>query len=206
MTDQPNPSAQPAPQQDPRPLLSAFMDGEAGALKGTVQAWRDDPELRQTWHTYHLVGDVLRSDELARRPADDLAFLNQLRSRLHDEPAWVAPLPTNAPAAALVGTGAKPKRALALAAGVAACAVVVASGGWLPGPSQPTVAGLPTAATTVATAAASAFADRGPLVVLRDPRLDEFLRVHQMARGGLAVVVPGGSLRNVDFAGPAGRP
>ena len=40
-------------------------------------------------------------------------------------------------------------------------------------------------------------AESGP--VLRDPRLDEFLRVHQMARGGLPVGAPGGTLQRADL-------
>ena len=35
---------------------------------------------RSTWHAYHLIGDVLRSDDLARPPARDAAFLAALRA------------------------------------------------------------------------------------------------------------------------------
>ena len=38
--------------------------------------------------------------------------------------------------------------------------------------------------------------------VIRDARLDEYLRAHQSARGGIAV--PGGGLRRVDAELPAG--
>jgi sigma-E factor negative regulatory protein RseA len=41
-------------------------------------------------------------------------------------------------------------------------------------------------------------------VLLRDPRLDEYLRAHASARAGAAVVSPGGTLRRVDAAVPAG--
>ncbi|MCY7316977.1 MAG: hypothetical protein LH480_15570, partial [Rubrivivax sp.] len=34
--------------------------------------------------------------------------------------------------------------------------------------------------------------------LLRDPRVDEYLRAHQAARGGIPMAVPGGGLRRVD--------
>jgi hypothetical protein len=34
--------------------------------------------------------------------------------------------------------------------------------------------------------------------VIRDPRLEEFLRAHQAARSGFAAGVPGSALRRVD--------
>ena len=40
--------------------------------------------------------------------------------------------------------------------------------------------------------------------VLRDPRLDEFLRLHQMARGGLPMGAPGGTLQRADLQMPVG--
>ena len=55
------------------------------------QAWRDDPEARASWHAYQLIGDVLRSEDLAAEPAADEAFLVALRARLADEPVVLAP-------------------------------------------------------------------------------------------------------------------
>ena len=47
--------------------LSAVADGEADAvaLASACAAWRADDGLRASWHVYHLIGDVMRSDELA---------------------------------------------------------------------------------------------------------------------------------------------
>ena len=39
--------------------------------------------------------------------------------------------------------------------------------------------------------------------VLRNPRLDEFLRLHQMARGGVLLSAPGGTLQRADLQMPA---
>ncbi len=54
------------------------------------------------------------------------------------------------------------------------------------------------------TAIANTAAGAAGGVVLRDARLDEFLRAHQAARGGVAVAAPGGTLRRVDSVVPAG--
>jgi hypothetical protein len=44
------------------------------------------------------------------------------------------------------------------------------------------------------------------LTVIRDARLDSYLRAHQAARaGGGAAAVPGGGLRNVDVTLPGGN-
>ena len=46
-----------------------------------------------SWHAYQLIGDVLRSEDLAAEPAADEAFLVALRARLADEPVVLAPQP-----------------------------------------------------------------------------------------------------------------
>jgi sigma-E factor negative regulatory protein RseA len=42
--------------------------------------------------------------------------------------------------------------------------------------------------------------------LIRDLRLDEYLRAHQAARDGVAVAAPGGGLRQVEVLVPAGGP
>jgi RNA polymerase sigma-70 factor (ECF subfamily) len=86
--------------EDLRRCLSALADGEASELAQACRSWREDATARQTWHTYHLIGDVLRSEELAHAPARDEAFLASLRQRLAAEPTVLAPAPVqqaNAP-------------------------------------------------------------------------------------------------------------
>ena len=72
--------------------LSSLVDGEADpATAVNVSAhWRGDAELRARWHRYHLIGDVMRSSELAGS-GRDAAFLAALRSRLAEEPVVLAP-------------------------------------------------------------------------------------------------------------------
>jgi sigma-E factor negative regulatory protein RseA len=76
-----------------RRILSALADGDAtdGEAARAFQAWRDEPDARRTWHAWQLIGDVLRSDDLAAEPAADAAFLVALRARLAAEPVVLAP-------------------------------------------------------------------------------------------------------------------
>jgi sigma-E factor negative regulatory protein RseA len=77
-----------------RQLLSSLADGRvehAQDLAHASAAWRDEAEARATWHCYQLIGDVLRSEDLARPAAPDSAFLARLRQRLADEPVVLAP-------------------------------------------------------------------------------------------------------------------
>jgi sigma-E factor negative regulatory protein RseA len=87
------PDSDRSPSESNRRILSALADGDATDSEAAraFQAWRDDPAARETWHAYQLIGDVLRSDDLAAEPAADAAFLVALRARLADEPVVLAP-------------------------------------------------------------------------------------------------------------------
>ena len=73
-------------------VLSAMVDGEAHAneFDGACSAWKDQADLRATWHTYHLIGDVMRSEVLALTSPGG-AFLQGFRERLAQEPVVLAP-------------------------------------------------------------------------------------------------------------------
>ncbi len=128
---------------EPRPWLSALADGDVAAVEQACDAWRCDAQARADWHTYHLIGDVLRSDDLAADPARDAQFLARLRLRLADEPVVLAPQPEplSVPAAAARRRRPVWLMPVAAAAGVAAVASVLvlgqvdplatpAAGGW----------------------------------------------------------------------------
>ena len=92
-----------------REAMSALADGDLApargeapsgglqALEGTqaldraLAHWREDACAREAWSTYHTIGDVLRSQELARHAGGDEAFLESLRARLASEPVVLAP-------------------------------------------------------------------------------------------------------------------
>ena len=63
-------------------MLSALADGQlsGNALTQALEFSSQD-EGRETWQLYQLVGDVLRSPELAR-PVDNGDFLARLRTQL----------------------------------------------------------------------------------------------------------------------------
>lgn len=189
---------------DPRRWLSALADGDADAVNSACSLWRDDPAARQTWHAYHLIGDVLRSEELARPPAHDAVFLAALREKLAVEPVPLAP-------AARVHTARRRQAWLmpaAVAAGfVAVAGVLVVTRLGSPGVPVPAavMAGASGAGLTVVdTAGRPAAQAQREAGFIRDPLLDEYLRVHQAARGGVAAASPGGTLRRVDVTAPAG--
>lgn len=183
-----------------RQHLSAAMDGEADALHPACDAWRSHGQARAAWHAYHLIGDVLRSEELASRPARDEAFLQNLRQRLAAEPVVLVP----ADAAVAVG---RPARAharwltpVAAAAGfVVVAGVLVVSQGSLPGaPGSGPAAGGPLVVSAPAAPTEGGVSPANRVQMIRDARLDEYLQAHQAARGGVGVSVPGGALRRVD--------
>lgn len=185
---------------DPHLLISALVDGDVAAVEGGCAAWREDAAARERWHTYHLIGDVLRSDELASRPARDADFLAGLRARLADEPVLLAPAP-RPPARARHGWLAP----VAVAAGfVAVAGVLLVTRLSAPEATGPVLAANP-APSVVAGNAATA----QPLVVeaglIRDARLDSYLRAHREALGGVPVALPGGAPRNVEMLLPVSR-
>ena len=69
--------------------VSALVDGClcGSALAACVQRVESDAEAQSQWHVYHLIGDVLRSEELARHAHGHAAFMARLQDRLQAEGA-----------------------------------------------------------------------------------------------------------------------
>jgi sigma-E factor negative regulatory protein RseA len=190
---------------DPRWLMSAMADGEADAdeLNRGCAAWAStDAPTRGRWHAYHLIGDVLRSEDLASPPGRDLAFLDRLRVRLDHEPAVLAPRPLPTPHR----RAAWAMPAALAAGGMALATVLVVSLGSAGGGAQaPTLAAAPAAPTVVATRDATATAVSATAVeaasaggrVVRDAELDRYLRAHRDYATALPGSLPGGSGRSI---------
>ena len=72
--------------------LSALVDGQAhpDELSQILREWKTDAAMRAAWRDYQLVGDVMRSADLAQG-ADSDRFLQKLRANLVDEPVVLAP-------------------------------------------------------------------------------------------------------------------
>jgi len=196
----------PVDANDPRWLLSALADGEADAAeigRGCAAWSAGDGAARERWHAYHLIGDVLRSENLASAPARDRTFLERLSLRLDAEPAVLAPQPLQAAAPARRRGWVMPA---ALAASVMALAtmlvVAIGPGG---GSTAPMLAAAPTV-PTAAPAAATAIAVAAPVVaevappggrIVRDAQLDRYLRAHRDYATALPGSLPGGSGRSI---------
>lgn len=200
-----------------RERLSALLDGEldAGAVAPACAQWRDSAGARATWHAYHLIGDVLRSDDLANGAAHDAGFLVALRAKLADEPVVLAPefpAANGASAAAPAPARGRSRRWGWMAPSAVAAGFVVVAGvltltrpGALPGGSEATSvaqvaapASLPGATVPDGNAAAASepqtFVASGQ--VIRDARLDRYLSAHKQFAGSSALGVPSAYLRN----------
>jgi sigma-E factor negative regulatory protein RseA len=196
--------------------LSALMDGELAPdqLDQVSQHWRSDPEARAQWHAYHVVGDVLRSEDLASTAQHDAQFLQSLRARLAQEPVVLAPgvhsdepqesphskqrfRPAMAMVALLVaGVGVWTLRSPNVAVDPSPLAVEV----------QATVEPVPLAGSpgpalsSEATEVRVVRGEWGP--VLRDAQLDHYLDAHQQFGGSSALGGPAGFVRNVGVQAP----
>lgn len=180
-------------------LISALADGQlrGDAFARGVELAASDPAAREAWQAYHLIGDVLRSGELAVAGSPS-AFLERLQRRLRDEPPLA---PRVVPEAA-----APPRREEAandgsfrwkLVAGFASVAAVGAMAWSLVGglPGKPASAELAKApAGSVLTAG-----ERG--VMIRNPQLDELLAAHRRLGGAsaLQMQMSTGLVRNATF-------
>jgi sigma-E factor negative regulatory protein RseA len=155
--------------------VSAWMDGEG------TEEWLDGLEVaegRETWDTYHLIGDVLRNPELSINPtpafqarlaaalANELPIVAPRRRRLVLRPAWRFGLSGFAVAAA------------------------VASVAWVAQPYLSGSSDAPTAETRVLADASSVSVD--------DPSLSDYLEAHRQLAGPTAI-------RQVSFDVGAGR-
>jgi sigma-E factor negative regulatory protein RseA len=205
MSPHPDSHADDPPGAEGRRWLSAAADGDADAVGIACRAWREEPSARATWHAYHLIGDVLRSSDLAARPADDAAFLAGLRQRLAAEPVVLAPAQVGAARRSLTVW----RMPAAVAAGIVVVAGVLVLSRVQPGPTQAIesmAAASGSAGITQVASGGLAVQPQGEQGLIRDARLDEYLRAHQAARGGMAVAVPGSALRRVDAELPMGVP
>lgn len=188
--------------------LSALADGETGGSASTAACafWHAEEDARRDWHAWQLIGDVLRSDELASSAAGDARFLAGVRARLAIEAVVLAPAPlaSLAPAAARRGRWLVP-------ASMAAGFVLVVGAFVVVRPDQPASDPAPLAladgATTAAAPAALIPADlREPArvneavaadqEVIRDARLERYLAAHKQFTGTTALGVPSAFLRS----------
>ena len=199
-----------------REQVSALADGhlpddEFAQAVGQICA---DDELRATWQTYHLVGDVLRSGAHSAC-SDSSAFLSRFQQRLAAEPS-VPKVPfEQVHVPRRIEAANEPVFRWKLVAGAASLAAAAAIGwNWVgngPHSAGAQLAQQSSSSPVVAVAnpprqAAPSLAptrvligNGNPQVMLRDPRLDQLLEAHRQAGG--ASQMPSGFLRNATFEG-----
>lgn len=193
--------------------LSALHDGEAlgDDSDRACRVWRQDAAMREAWHTWSLVGDVLRSEDLAQAPRHDADFLQRFRERLADEPVVLAPAPLVAPSASRASADSRSRLArlrrwtgpAAVAAGfvaVAGALVVLRTGAPGATSAAPLLAGGQPAAPLVQPVDA---AKQGGGVLVQNPDLERYLAAHRQFAQGPSLAAPGG-VRQV-VASPNGR-
>lgn len=187
--------------------LSALADGElgTGAAARICGRWRDEPALQERWHDYHLIGDVMRSEDLASPSTHDRDFLAALRTRMAAEPIVIAPARTDAEPAVAVSDGLSGKtvlsrRRVASVGAIAAGFVVVVAGALtLFGQSIPGLSPAAPAAELAQAAPGVTVAVRSPGRVdpasepqptvasgqlIRDAKLDSYLSAHRQWSDG----------------------
>ncbi len=194
-------------------LLSALADGElSGAeLAQGLRALGEDADAVSAWRSWHLIGDVMRSPELAAGTPSD-QFMRRLSQRLAAEAAPMA-LAVERAVASAVETRVSDSIVAAepandgvfrwkLVAGLASVAAAVAVG-WTILSSQ----GMAPAGAQLATAPAGAQVATAPAaqggVMIRDAALDELLAAHRQLGDTTALQMPARFLRNATFEGPA---
>jgi sigma-E factor negative regulatory protein RseA len=212
-----------------RAAMSALMDGELdeSQVASLCTAWRTDRQCRADWHAYHLIGDVLRSEELANPASRDGEFMSRLRERLEREPVVLAPTradagqpaaqPTTATAAA-VGAGARSTGDRGTGAVVAharrrallpsfrsrwatpvgvAAGVVMVAGAVWSTRGDPDGSASWWSPATVATAASAVGADER--AALAEAEMARYLRAHREYSGSTTLSPAAGYLRNAAY-------
>jgi sigma-E factor negative regulatory protein RseA len=208
-----------------REQISALADGQlhGDAFADAIACTGDDEGLA-TWQIYHLVGDVLRSSELARADSG-----NVLLSRLREQMAQEAPVRSPAalapePALGVVAQARLPAANASvfrwkMVAGVASLAAVAAigwssvgmlqggrgvSGAQMASVGAPVIQAAPAPQGVMQPGSMIAVAENeGQQVMIRDPRLDELLAAHKQFGSTSALQMPAGFLRNATFATPS---
>ncbi len=202
-------------------LVSALADGqlEGDAFAQAVALATSQDDARASWHSYHLIGDVLRSSELAVSSSTS-SFVLRFQQRLADSSAMPEPFESDAarPAATYSETVARDLgmpaanasvyrwRLVAGVASLAAVATLVMNLVSTDGSSSGQLAQSQTqqpAVVAVQAAPAALGASAGQVVMIRNAQLDALLAAHRQSGGASALQMPAGFLRNATHDVPA---
>lgn len=160
--------------------LSALIDGEldAGEAARVLDALCSDPELQRRWSDLQLVGDAIRSTEVAACHVD--GFCARVRVALRDEPTVLAPR-ARTPMKRYAVPG------IALAASMAAIAFVAVPLLRAPAPELTAQSPAPAAATVPVVAAADPATPqptKAATAIANARALDPYFAAHRELTGG----------------------
>ncbi|MEZ2738152.1 sigma-E factor negative regulatory protein [Comamonas jiangduensis] len=188
-------------------LLSAMVDGELrGEELEQALACAESAEGCASWELYHLVGDVLRSPDLAHHSQHNL--LTGLRAQLAQEPALqlqssqlqqvaAGMEQTQAPVVALRDPAANHSVFRWKVAASFATVAAMAALGWNLVATPFDGQGAQLASAPGANSSVVVATENGS--VLRDPRLDALLANHQQYASRASLQTPADFLRNASF-------
>jgi sigma-E factor negative regulatory protein RseA len=171
----------PYPERVTAERISCLIDGELerGQAETLLHNVCSDPALREQWERMHLVGDALRSSEVAACHAS--RFCNRVAAALASEPTVLAPRPpaSRSPRLRWIVPGA------AIAASVAALGLVAVP--MLTQAPPATVATAPAALPVPAVAEQPAPTVARRAVPATNAALDVYLLAHRELTGGTAM-------------------
>ena len=165
-----------------REQISALADGELDErqLDAALASLRDQ-DARADWDLYHQIGDLLRSDDMAVGLSP--GFSARMAARLDAEPTIVAPPSAVAPAQVKSAARSSARKwalpSMAAAAAMASVAFIATPQLMvaMKGDSSSTAQAPVQLAGGEQPGIVAASAPEG--VVLRDPRIDDYLMAHQ---------------------------
>ncbi|MGF6568483.1 anti sigma-E protein, RseA [Paraburkholderia fungorum] len=166
--------------------LSAFVDGE---LFGEEHLNLDkfiselDGADRTAWSAYHLIGDALRSDDLAIRTEASSAFMSGFAARFDNEPHVLAPAAMPV-ARRLLALRRRVVPAFAVAAAAATLTwIVVPQLQGVPGVPGSQIASIQSHGDSLQRVAMAPATNVQPVAqdanIIRDASLDQYLEAHQ---------------------------
>ncbi|MEA3124079.1 MAG: sigma-E factor negative regulatory protein RseA [Caballeronia sp.] len=169
--------------------LSAFVDGETFDDSGDISQFLSGftQKDRAAWSDFHLIGDAMRSDDLAASPKASSAFMNAFSARFEAEAHVFAPAAIPAVSAERLRSRLFRRRVVPAFAVAAAAATLT----WIVVPQLQGVDshnGVQMASVSsdhvqrVAMASMPPASTRSPVVeanIIRDASLDQYLEAHQ---------------------------
>ncbi|NDY91609.1 sigma-E factor negative regulatory protein [Ideonella livida] len=190
-----------------RERLSALMDGElpSSEVAQGCARWRHDADQQQAWREWSLIGDVMRSDDLAATPGRQDRLFAAIQARLAQEPVVLAPsesarlvaevpLTVSATEPVPLAAVSAARRAWRWPVAMAAGVCMVAGGALVlrTGTGGESLQEAWVASAGLGALQPSALSASGPVMV-RSPELDRYLQAHrQFSQGaGLTLAAPG---------------